>query len=216
MSNPIPATLGLTTVADGSSIVASDHRNNYAAIQAAVNELIAALSSGNAGDVLTSAGASAVQWGGGVPTGALLEYGAAAAPTGWLLCDGSAISRATYATLFGVVGTTYGVGDGSTTFNLPDLRGRVAVGYAASGGHTDVSTLGANDGVSAANRRAKHRHTPHSHSGGAAAPVGALSGGGGTVIVSQAATGTADGGSGNASDSLDAPAYIVVNRIIKT
>ena len=52
-------------------------------------------------------------------------YGAASAPTGWLLCDGSAVSRSTYATLFALIGTTYGAGDGSTTFNVPDMRGRV-------------------------------------------------------------------------------------------
>jgi microcystin-dependent protein len=60
-----------------------------------------------------------------------MAYGAAAAPTGWLLCDASAVSRTTYADLFAIIGTTYGVGDGSTTFNLPDLRGRVPVGLDA-------------------------------------------------------------------------------------
>lgn len=54
--------------------------------------------------------------------------GGTTAPTGWLLCDGSLVSRATYADLFAVIGTTHGVGDGSTTFGLPDLRGRTAVG----------------------------------------------------------------------------------------
>src|SRR5690242_494962 len=62
------------------------------------------------------------------PAGVLAMFGAASAPTGWLLCDGTAVSRATYATLFGVIGTTYGTGDGSTTFNLPDFRGRVPAG----------------------------------------------------------------------------------------
>ena len=50
-------------------------------------------------------------------------YGGEAAPTGWLLAAGSAVSRTTYATLFAAIGTTYGAGDGSTTFNLPDFRG---------------------------------------------------------------------------------------------
>lgn len=50
-------------------------------------------------------------------------YGGATAPTGYLLCDGSAVSRTTYADLFAVLSTTYGVGDGSTTFNVPDARG---------------------------------------------------------------------------------------------
>lgn len=67
-----------------------------------------------------------------VPTGAILPYGAATAPTYYLLCDGSAVSRSTYADLFAIISTTYGVGNGSTTFNVPDLRGRFPLGYAAS------------------------------------------------------------------------------------
>jgi microcystin-dependent protein len=58
------------------------------------------------------------------PTGVTMAYGAASAPTGWLLCDGAAVSRATYASLFSVIGTSHGSGDGATTFHLPDYRGR--------------------------------------------------------------------------------------------
>ena len=60
---------------------------------------------------------------GSVPTGAMFDWPIAAAPTGFLLCDGSAVSRTTYAALFTLLGSTYGGGDGSTTFNLPDFRG---------------------------------------------------------------------------------------------
>lgn len=67
-----------------------------------------------------------------VPTGAILPYGAATAPSNFLLCDGSAVSRATYSTLFGIIGTSYGVGDGSTTFNVPNLKDRFPLGYSAS------------------------------------------------------------------------------------
>ncbi len=74
---------------------------------------------------------------------------------GWLLCDGSQVSRAKYANLFGVVGTTHGVGDGSTTFNLPDLRGRFPLGVAASG---TGNALGATGGS------IDHTHTTPSHS----------------------------------------------------
>lgn len=63
-----------------------------------------------------------------MPPGAVIPYAGKSAPYGWLICDGSAVSRTTYADLFEVIGTTFGSGDGSTTFNLPDLRGRVAVG----------------------------------------------------------------------------------------
>lgn len=61
--------------------------------------------------------------------------------TGWLICDGSAVSRTTYANLFAAIGTTYGPGDGATTFNLPDLRGRVPVGSGAGTGLT-ARTIG--------------------------------------------------------------------------
>ena len=71
-------------------------------------------------------------------SGIISMYGGASAPTGWLLCDGSAVSRATYAALFGVLSTSYGVGDGSTTFNLPDLRSSVALG---AGTRTKVFTF---------------------------------------------------------------------------
>lgn len=62
------------------------------------------------------------------PSGTIAMYGAASAPNGWFLCDGSTKSRTTYARLFGIIGTTFGAGDGSTTFTLPDLRGRFAIG----------------------------------------------------------------------------------------
>ena len=67
-----------------------------------------------------------------VPTGTVSAFAGSAAPTGYLLCDGTAVNRTTYATLFGVISTTYGTGDGSTTFNLPDLRGRVIAGMGGS------------------------------------------------------------------------------------
>ena len=74
-----------------------------------------------------------------MPVGCVIPFAGAAAPTGWLLCQGQAVSRTTYAQLFSVIGTTYGSGDGSTTFNLPDMRGRVAVG-------SDANSLGTKDG----------------------------------------------------------------------
>jgi len=69
-------------------------------------------------------------------TGMILCFAVATPPTGWLLCDGTSISRTTYGALFSVIGTVYGVGDGSTTFNLPDLRGRCTIGM---GGGTNLS-----------------------------------------------------------------------------
>lgn len=88
--------------------------------------------------------------GGGMPTGdtfpigAISPYAGSIAPTNWLICDGSAISRTTYADLFNAIGTTYGAGDGSTTFNLPDLQGRVAVGKDTT--QNEFDTLGETGG----------------------------------------------------------------------
>jgi microcystin-dependent protein len=80
------------------------------------------------------------------PTGSLTAYAGAAAPTGWLLCDGTAVSRTTYATLFGLLSTTYGAGNGSTTFNLPDMRGRMPMG-AGTGAGQGASGSGAPSGT---------------------------------------------------------------------
>ena len=77
------------------------------------------------------------------PVGMVSPYAGATAPTGWLLSDGSAVSRTTYAALFAVVGETYGAGDGTTTFNLPDLSGNVPVGKSAD---TEFDTLGETGG----------------------------------------------------------------------
>lgn len=64
--------------------------------------------------------------------GMIFPYAGSSAPTGFLLCDGSAVSRATYADLFALISTTYGSGDGSTTFNVPNLKGRFPLGYAGT------------------------------------------------------------------------------------
>jgi microcystin-dependent protein len=77
------------------------------------------------------------------PVGSLLLHGSSVAPSGWLNCDGSAVSRNTYSDLFNAISITYGSGDGSTTFNLPDLRRRVAVGVGGFGTSVLGSTIGA-------------------------------------------------------------------------
>ena len=74
-------------------------------------------------------------------TGAIFGSARSSAPTGYLTCDGSAVSRSTYSNLFSAIGTTYGVGDGSTTFNLPDLRGVVPRGVGTSTGYTANVTV---------------------------------------------------------------------------
>jgi microcystin-dependent protein len=82
---------------------------------------------------------------GGLPAGSIIQWSSNTAPANWLVCDGAAVSRATFSSLFAVIGTTYGVGNGSTTFNLPDLRGRVAVGR--DGSQTEFDVLGETGGA---------------------------------------------------------------------
>ena len=82
---------------------------------------------------------------GTMPIGAIVPYSASGSvPAGFLVCDGSAISRTDYADLFKAIGTTYGAGNGSTTFNIPDLRGRVPVGVNSS--DTELSAIGTKGG----------------------------------------------------------------------
>lgn len=72
--------------------------------------------------------------GGSVPAGTVVDYAGGAVLGGWLLCYGQVVSRAEYAGLFAAIGTTYGAGDGSTTFNIPDSRGRFTAGLDNMGG----------------------------------------------------------------------------------
>lgn len=113
-----------------------------------------------------------------MPIGALVPYAGASAPSGFLLCAGQAVSRTTYADLFDIIGTTYGSGDGSTTFNVPDLRGRGAVGKDDMGGSAasrvttagsgvDGATLGAVGGAQnhtlTTAQMPSHTHTQNAH-----------------------------------------------------
>lgn len=69
-----------------------------------------------------------------LPIGSIIQFGSATAPAGWLLCDGSAVSRTNYASLYNVIGTLYGVGNGTTTFNLPNTTGKTIRGGTGAGG----------------------------------------------------------------------------------
>ncbi len=80
----------------------------------------------------------------GVQTGVIQTYGGTVAPTGYLICDGAAVSRSTYAALFAVIGTAFGAGDTTTTFNLPDGRERTFVGYKS--GSVEFGSIGATYG----------------------------------------------------------------------
>lgn len=91
-----------------------------------------------------------------VPVGSILNFGGATAPSGWLICDGTAVSRSVYASLFAVVGTAYGVGNGSTTFNVPNVAGRTIRGI--NGTYTRGGTGGADTVVITDNNLPPHRH----------------------------------------------------------
>lgn len=132
-------------------------------------------------------------------------------PTGWLLCDGSAVSRATYSDLFSAIGTAYGTGDGSTTFNVPDYRGRTILG-AGTGSSLTARALGDTGGAEThtltTDEIPSHNHGgttgsngAHTHSGTTGSggshdhdPGGASSTG---FIVASAPGGTATGGAGS-------------------
>jgi microcystin-dependent protein len=97
-----------------------------------------------------------------LPIGSMLLWSASTAPSGFLLCDGSAVNRLSFAALFAVIGTTWGVGDGSTTFNVPNTAGRVVrgvgSGYAqATSGGLDTQTATGSQVISSANLP-PHRH----------------------------------------------------------
>lgn len=104
------------------------------------------------------------------PSGMIAPFGGVAAPTGWLECDGSAVSRSTYAELFAYVGTTFGVGNGSTTFNVPDMRGLFVRGAGSHGTMTKAAGgafAGGSVGATDNDKLQGHRHGIVINGGGA-------------------------------------------------
>ena len=95
------------------------------------------------------------------PAGAIMAFAGTTAPSGWLKCEGQAVSRTGYATLFANIGTTWGSGDGSTTFNLPDLRGVFLRGTGTNG--TYATAVGPSVGTYAADTYLNHTHTDSGH-----------------------------------------------------
>lgn len=129
--------------------------------------------------------------------GVIFIFTGASTPSGWMVCDGSAVSRTTYSDLFAIIGTTYGTGDGSTTFNIPDCRQRFLIGKAASG---TGSTLGGTGGT-----------IDHNH--GSPITTGTPS----STVAATNLTGTAASTTHTHSVTLSAqnPPFISINYIIK-
>jgi microcystin-dependent protein len=156
----------------------------------------------------------------GAPTGGLIMWGTGTAPSGWLLCAGSAVSRTTYAALFAVIGTTFGVGDGSTTFNLPNYTNRMPYGttVAATGGSADAVVVSHTH--TATSTDSGHSHTITTSTSNSSTPTGPA-GAGGVVQATSTATGTANitttvASAGVSGTNANLPPYLGINFIIKT
>ncbi len=162
-----------------------------------------------------------------VPVAMITPYGGNAAPTGWLLCDGTSYLRTDYAALFTAIGTTYGSVDG-THFTVPDLRGRVPVG-AGTGTGGGASGTGAPTGGSALTAvavgtwKGEETHTltaseipSHTHTVGVANATGGGGSAAASTNTSQTATVTTDGGSGGGTSHNNIQPVVGVSYIIKT
>ena len=144
------------------------------------------------------------------PIGSIVAYSSNNAPNGWLICNGSAVSRETYNELFNVINTNYGQGDGTTTFNLPDLSGKVVIGV--SNTHALGSTGGEETHVLTIAEIPSHTHS---------VPCGRNKGSatycyddGGAMMAHQSTTpATGSAGGGQAHNNMQP--YITLNYIIR-
>tara|TARA_Y100001937_G_scaffold116689_1_gene168947 strand:+ start:230 stop:808 length:579 start_codon:yes stop_codon:yes gene_type:complete len=172
----------------------------------------------------------------GIPTATIVPWSSSSVPSGFLECNGALVSRSTYSALFAVIGTTYGAGDGATTFKLPDLQDNVALGksgtkaLASTGGANTVASSGNIAGSTANATLSTPQLASHSHPGGGnAAPNSARGQGQLNENIqpgfSSAGTGNAGSGGGHshnlsATFSGDATSvlqpFLTVIYIIKT
>lgn len=180
-----------------------------------------------------------------VPAGSLMMWPTGSAPSGYLLCTGTAVSRSTYATLFGVIGTTFGAGDGSTTFNLPNYTNRVPYGttVGATGGSADAIVVSHSHSASSSSSVSDPSHSHgvsdpgHAHNyrqglpsiagGGAGGRIGDYTDGGvtsynatgigiqGNYTGISVSTSTSISTTGSSGTNANLPPYLGINFIIK-
>ena len=168
-----------------------------------------------------------LEWGtiatpaGGSPAGSIIMFGGATAPDDWLICDGSAVSRTTQATLFDAIGTAFGTGDGSTTFNLPDMRGQFPRGVnTTSTGNDPDRTLGttqadatSSNGLSLSDPGHNHSISGKTTSSTSNGMVGGGASGSSTTFTTQSRT---TGITFSSTDTETRPTNVALNFIIRT
>jgi len=164
---------------------------------------------GSSDQVLKTNGSGTLSWTSvsGSPSGSITMYGGSSAPTDWLFCNGAAVSRSTYSALFSVIGTTYGAGDGSSTFNLPDFGGKGPMGYKSDNSKFDALAETVGEETHTLTTAEMPTHTIYSSTTNIG--TGTTQG----QYTSVAGVNTTTIGSGNAHNILDP--YLTVNFIVK-
>lgn len=164
---------------------------------------------------------------GDIPTGTIKPYAGSSAPDDYLFCDGTTVSRSTYANLFTIIGTTYGSGDGSTTYNLPDTRQRFILGRAFSGTGSVLGAIGGSiDHVHSVNppSTTSSSNGDHNHTGVTGSPsttVAATALGGSAASPTHTHNISTDGAHTHTTDvaafnsAIENPPYLSLNYIIK-
>ena len=167
----------------------------------------------------------------GIPTATIVPWSSSSVPSGFLECNGAAVSRSTYSALFAIISTTYGAGDGASTFNLPDMQDNVAMGksgtkaLASTGGANTVAASGTVGGTTANHTLTVAELASHSHTGRAAINSASFTGNNNSTGATNTNTGSAGSGTGhqhNMSATFTGSAtsvvqpYLTIIYIIKT
>lgn len=214
LNNGVVANSGATTVVPVITKGAASQTANLFEAQNSAGTVLASIdASGNISSPTITSLQSQISAGASSPTGSVIAFAGTTAPAGWLICDGTAVSRSTYSILFDVICPVvngvrtypFGSGDGTSTFNLPDLGSRVPVGK----GQTVNTTLGQSDNIAEGSRKLKHSHSVtvagHYHnttSGSTLSAAGQTLG-----ATSRGATGTIGGSDGTHTHTTYDPGH---------